>query len=338
LLTDRSRRWVARCTRAGAGICTLLAISSVFAADARPASLPAVIRIWQGASPGSESGISRGVTYSETFTDLKGHSHRVAMIRDVQTPTLSAFWPQQASRDMSAVIICPGGGFRFLGWQTEGTDLAKWLAARGVAAFVLKYRLVPTATDPRQFGRQMTEFMSEFSQAVADGRSPRSLDEMLPDAASLRTRALASADAREAVKVVRRHALDWGIEADRIGMLGFSAGGFLVTDVIQADDPAARLDFAALIYGGELGNRNIPADAPPLFMVVAGDDPWMSGLSRQLFSKWAATGKPIELHYFHEGGHGFGTMKQGLPVDQWPRLLAGWLASQKLMQAQAPHE
>ncbi len=305
----------------------------VLGADAHLPPLPAVITIWEGKSPSLESSNARGLAYSQTFIDLEGHAHVVRMIRDVRTPTLTAFWPRQASREKTAVIICPGGGFRFLGWQMEGTDLAKWLAAHGVAAFVLKYRLVPTATDPAQFNREMTEFMQEFSGAVAGGRHPRSLEDMLPDAASRRTRALASADASEAVKVVRRHALEWGIAADRIGMLGFSAGGFLVTDVILADDPATRLDFAALLYGGELTRRNVPADAPPLFMTVAQDDPWMSGPALQLFSKWTAAGKPIELHYFHEGGHGFGTLKQGLPVDQWPHLLARWLASQKLMAA-----
>jgi acetyl esterase/lipase len=300
-------------------------------AGAHPAPLPAVISIWEGKSADSQG--SRGLAYSQTFTDLEGHSHVVTMIRDVRAPTLTAFWPRQVSREKTAVIICPGGGFRFLGWQMEGTDLAKWLAARGVAAFVLRYRLVPTAADAAEFGREMTAFMQEFSGAVAAGKHPRSLEDMLPDPVSLRARALASADASEAVKVVRRHALAWGIATDRIGMLGFSAGGFLVTDVVLADDPATRLNFAALLYGGELGQHKVPADAPPLFVTVAQDDPWMSGPALQLFSKWTAAGKPIELHYFHEGGHGFGTLKQGLPVDQWPHLLARWLASQKLMAA-----
>jgi acetyl esterase/lipase len=310
-----------------------LTIAPLLCAGAQPPPLPAVISIWGSKSPGSESGNARGLPYSQTFTDLRGHSHTVTMIRDVQTPTLTAFWPSQASRDKTAVIICPGGGFRFLGWQMEGTDLARWLAAHGVAAFVLRYRLVPTAADPKQFDRQVSEFMREFSGAVAAGRHPGSLEDMLPDAASRRTRALASADASEAVRVVRDHARAWGIAADRIGMLGFSAGGFLVTDVVLADDPATRLDFAALLYGGEVGQRKVPSDAPPLFVTVAQDDPWMSGPALQLFLKWTAAGKPIELHYFHQGGHGFGTLKQGLPVDQWPQLLARWLASQKLMAA-----
>lgn len=321
------RRLLATC-----GVCIWAATLPFVAADASSRVLPTVIGIWQGAPPGSRGALRREVDYSLTYTDPEGHPRAAAMIRNVQTPTLTAFWPKRSSRAVSAVIICPGGGFRFLGWQTEGTDLARWLAAHGVAAFVLKYRLVPTATDPAQFDRQLTAFMHEFSQSVAGGRHPRSLEDMLPDVASRRVRALADADARQAVKVVRANAHEWGIGPDRIGMLGFSAGGFLVTDVILADDPSARVDFAALIYGGELGDRNVPADAPPLFVTVAQDDPWMSGPVRDLFSKWAAAGRPIELHYFHAGGHGFGTLAQGLPVDQWPHLLARWLAAERLME------
>lgn len=314
------------------GVCIWAVSLPCGAADAHPRTQPAVIRIWPGEPPGSRGPRGREVDYSQPYTDLQGHPRAAAMVRDVRIPTLTAFWPKPSSHRMSAVIICPGGGFRFLGWQTEGTDLARWLAAHGVAAFVLKYRLVPTASDPRQFDRQLSAFLHEFSQSVAGGRHPRSLEDMLPDAATRRVRALASADARQAVKVVRAHATEWGIGADRIGMLGFSAGGFLVTDVILADDPSARLDFAALIYGGELGDRDIPADAPPLFVTVAQDDPWMSGPARDLFTRWAAAGRPIELHYFQEGGHGFGTLAQGLPVDHWPLLLAHWLARAKLME------
>jgi acetyl esterase/lipase len=220
---------------------------------------------------------------------------------------------------------------RFLTWQLEGTDLAEWFAAHGVAAFVLKYRLVPTSPNPAQFEHETAAFFRDFSQAISGGKRPRSFEEMLPDAASQRVRKLAGADAQQAVKYVRSRAREWGISSERIGMLGFSAGAFLVTDVILANEPRSTLDFAALIYGGEVGQHEIPGTPPPLFIAVAQDDRWMSGIVRELFSQWDRAGKPVELHYFDTGGHGFGTRKQNGPVDEWVPLLAHWMASRRLM-------
>jgi acetyl esterase/lipase len=321
-------------------VCALSLVWHPVSADDNRADLPSIVRVWDRQPPGSESWTQTEITYTVASDDPHaysvasddphgGNSHYEAMVRDVTVPTMTAYWPHAANQKKTAMIICPGGGFRFLSWQTEGTDLAKWLAARGVAVFVLKYRLVPTTADPQQFNQQLTDFWREFSEAVSSGKRPRSLEEMLPDTASKQVRALVSMDARQAVKVLRAHAAEWGIAADRIGMLGFSAGGFLVTDVMLADDPTARLDFAALIYGGELGGNRVPARAPPLFITVAQDDLWMSGPVLELFSRWQAVGKSVELHYFHQGGHGFGTDRQNLPVDHWTVLLARWLTSQK---------
>jgi acetyl esterase/lipase len=325
-------------------VCALAFVWHPVRAHDNGVDLPSIVRVWDRQPPGSESWTQTEIPYSVASDDPHaysvlsddphgGNSHYEAMVRDVTVPTMTAYWPHAANQKKTAMIICPGGGFRFLGWQAEGTDLAKWLAARGVAVFVLKYRLVPTAADPRQFNQQLTDFWREFSGAISSGKRPRSMEEMLPDAASKQVRALASADARQAVKVLRAHAAEWGIAADRIGMLGFSVGGFLVTDVMLANDPTARLDFAALIYGGELGGKRIPGHTPPLFITVAQDDLWMSAPVLEVFSGWDAVGKSVELHYFHQGGHGFGTDRQHLPVDEWTVLLARWLTSQKLMEA-----
>jgi acetyl esterase/lipase len=296
---------------------------------------PAVYPIWIGQPPGSESWRHSEITYTDELPQSEGDSAQgsTTMVRDVVTPTLTAYLPRVTAEAKTAAIICPGGGFRFLSWGLEGTDLAKWLASRGVAAFVLKYRLVQTSANPQQFDRENAAFLREFSRAVASGRRPNSLREMLPDSASSDVRVLASADARQAVRYVRSHASQWGIAENRIGMVGFSAGAFLVTDVIFANERASHLDFAALIYGGEVGQHGIPADAPPLFVTVAQNDRWMSGIAMDLFSRWDVAGKSIEFHYFNKGDHGFGTYKQKLPVDHWPDLLGRWLANQQLMRA-----
>jgi acetyl esterase/lipase len=301
-----------------------------FAATAVAAS---TYEIWNGPPPGSENWTHSEITFMTTLPAHEGEaaSQSIVMVRDVVTPTLTAYFPELPSATHTAVIICPGGGLRFLTWEIEGTNLAQWLAAHGVSAFVLKYRLVPTPSDPTQFEHESDKFFREFSQAISGNKRPRSFEEMLPDAASRQARQLASADAQQAVKYVRSHAREWGISPDRIGMLGFSAGAFLVTDAIFSKDPDSALGFAALIYGGEAGDRRIPPTAPPLFMVVAQDDRWMSGIARDLFSQWDRAGKPVELHYFEKGGHGFGTSKQNAPIDEWVALLGRWMASRGLM-------
>jgi acetyl esterase/lipase len=289
--------------------------------------------IWKGPPPGSENWTHSEVTFLVTDPPHQGEttSKSMTMVRDVVTPTLTAYFPALSSATHTAVIICPGGGLRFLTWEIEGTKLAEWLAAHGVAAFVLKYRLVPTPRDPILFEHESDKFFSDFSRAISGNKRPRSFEEMLPDAASGQVRKLASADAQQAVKYVRSRAQEWGISRDQIGMVGFSAGAFLVTDVILNKDPDSALDFAALVYGGEAGRREIPPTAPPLFMVVAQDDRWMSGIARDLFSQWDRAGKPVELHYFEKGGHGFGTSKQNAPVDEWVALLERWMTSRRLM-------
>jgi dienelactone hydrolase len=319
-------------------LCNSVVLAQQTAASKTPSPLApkfaeSSFEIWNGAPPGLRSVGHAEITYKVPATPHHGQSSAnwTTLIRDVTRPTLTAFIPVSRPAALTAVVICPGGGMRFLTWEGEGTDIGQWFASHGVAAFVLKYRLVPTAPDPSQFDHEFARFAREFSQAIAAGKRPRSFDEILPDPATRSARRLADADARQAIKYVRSRAGEWGISADRIGMLGFSAGAFLVTDVITANDSASKLDFAALIYGGEAGSQEIPASAPPLFLAVAQDDPWMSGIVRDLFLKWDRARRPIELHYFERGGHAFATREQDLPVDQWMSLLEDWMASRHLI-------
>jgi acetyl esterase/lipase len=324
------RRYNIRIRKARGRIVLLAtAVLSVGAHAVAQTSFP----IWNGTPPGSENWRQTEITYIITTPQREREASPLSatMVRNVAMPTLTAYFPQAKTAAKTAVIICPGGGFRFLSWQFEGTEMAKWLAAHGLAAFVLKYRLVQTPVDPQKFDQELAAFITAFSQVVSSGQRPRSLDEILPDPASREARALGFADAQQAVKYIRSHSAEWGISPDRVGMLGFSVGGFLVTDVIMANDPASRLDFAALIYGGEVGKQPIPAGAPPLFMAVAQDDRWMSGIERDLFSSWDLAGKAVEFHSFDRGGHGFGTRKQNLPVDHWMDSLARWMVSRRLM-------
>jgi acetyl esterase/lipase len=245
------------------------------------------------------------------------------MVRNVVEPSLTAFLPAPGAGNGAAVIVCPGGGWRLLAWEHEGTEVARWLAVRGYAAFVLQYRLLPTPTDPQTFADRMAAMARRFAEALSAPRSDR-LAGLLADDEVRRGRMMAAEDGRRALAVVRARAREWGAHPDRVGMAGFSAGAFLVTDVaLEPDGPP--MAFAAPIYGGAVAGRPIPADAPALFVAVAEDDAAFAPASRRLADDWTAAGRPAELHVFSRGGHGFGVARQGLPVDRWIDLLGDWL-------------
>ena len=143
--------------------------------------------------------------------------------------------------------------------------------------------------------------------------------------------ALAVADGRQAIKVVRRHAAEWGIKPDRVGIMGFSAGGMVTMGVVMDPDRENRPDFAAPIYGGGTGGTRVPEDAPPLFILCAADDQLAAAGSARLYAEWKAAGRPAELHIYEKGGHGFGMTPRGLPVDRWVERYGDWLAQRGLI-------
>src|SRR5262249_7113178 len=139
-----------------------------------------------------------------------------------------------------------------------------------------------------------------------------------------------------AVKVVRSHAGNWGIKPDRIGIIGFSAGGMVTTAVATEYDAESRPNFAAPIYGPGFGSVKVPRDAPPLFILCAGDDPLVPAAdSVRLYSEWKAAGKSAELHIYAKGSHGFGMRKQGLPIDTWADRYVDWLTLLNVMDGMA---
>jgi acetyl esterase/lipase len=141
----------------------------------------------------------------------------------------------------------------------------------------------------------------------------------------------AVADGAQAVRLVRQRAAEWGIAPDRIGLMGFSAGGMLTMGVVMNNDAASRPNFAAPIYGGATNGQTVAANAPPLFIAVAGDDPVASVSSAKLYLEWKAAGRSAELHIYSQGGHGFGMIKHSLPVDGWVERFGEWLQIQGLL-------
>ena len=248
------------------------------------------------------------------------------MLRNISDPTLTVFAANPARANGIGVIVAPGGGWRILAWEHEGIDLANWLAERGYTAFLLKYRVMGTPADPDAFAesRLPPPGPSPFEQAA---NAPRALAELTRGSKSTAyAREIACDDGVQALKLIRERAGDWGVEPERIGMIGFSAGAFLAVDVAMA--PETRLAFVAPIYGGETSGRPVAADAPPLFTTIAQDDRMLFKVVEGLYADWSNADRPAELHIFAKGGHGFGMVRRGLPVDRWIDLLEDWLADQ----------
>jgi acetyl esterase/lipase len=247
------------------------------------------------------------------------------MLRNISEPTLTVFRPDPAKANGIGVVVAPGGGWRILAWQHEGIDLAEWLTARGYTAFLLKYRVMGTPDDPAAFAdsRKPPEGPSPYTQAA---NAPRTLAVLMRSSKSTYAREIACDDGVRAVELVRQRAGEWGVKPDKIGMIGFSAGAFLAVDVAMT--PGANLAFVAPIYGGETSGRPVAADAPPLFTTIAEDDRMLFKVVEGLYADWSNADRPAELHIFTRGGHGFGMVKRGMPVDRWVDLMGDWLADQ----------
>ena len=265
-----------------------------------------VIPLYPGAAPGSESWTQQERQYYST-------AWKTEIVANVVRPTLLAYLPAKARATGTAVVICPGGGFYALSINSEGIEVAKWLAARGVAAFVLKYRLVRTGADAS----------AELAEKLKSGVGPEF------KAATADVIPLALADGNAAVAWVRAHAAEFGVAPERVGLMGFSAGAMVTAEVAVHYTPESRPAFVAPIYGGALAPAPVPADAPPMFLAAASDD--QLGLapgSVDLYSRWLAAKKPVEMHLYAQGGHGFGMRTQHLPTDTWIERFHDWLGLQ----------
>ncbi len=231
--------------------------------------------------------------------------------RNVTVATLTPFLPDPAKATGGAVIVAPGGGFRTLSMENEGWQVAQALADEGVAAFVLKYRLVQTPADMAGFEASMREMFSG-----AGKRPPVPQDASVAYAPQI-------ADARAAFALVRSHAKEWHVDPDRIGMVGFSAGAMLtIATTLYGDD--AKPAFIADIYG-PLAPVTVPADAPPLFIALAADDPFFGNSGFGLIDSWRAAKHPVEFHLFEQGGHGFGMYKKETTSTGWFDEYVRWL-------------
>ena len=268
-----------------------------------------VIPLYDGPAPGSES-------WNWDEADNDNNLWKTKVVYNVTKPTLTVFVPEADKANGTAVIIAPGGGFHALSINSEGLDVAKWLVEKGITCFVLKYRLVhvlsndPTAELAGKMGKK------EFDDDV---------NKVMP---------LVIADGKNAIAWVRRHATEYKIEANRVGIMGFSAGGTVASSTLFGYTKENRPDFAAPIYPflpstmiGSVAN-----DAPPIFIVTATDDGLgLAPHSIDLYNKWLSTKHDAELHMYARGNHGFGMRKQNLPTDNWIERFYEWLGVQGLL-------
>lgn len=249
------------------------------------------------------------------------------MVRNVTTATLTPFLPDPAKANGTAVLVAPGGGFRWLSINNEGWKIAKALNEQGVAAFVLKYRLHPTEPSMDAFKQMMSRPMGPppppAGGAAADAPPPR------PPQMDL-TNQLADAEAAYAMIVAR--AKEWNVDTNRIGMMGFSAGGGL-TMHCTLNSKTMKLAFIAPIYIG-MGPVEVPKDAPPLFTAIAADDFLFRG-QFGLIKSWYDAGKPVEFHLYQDGGHGFGRGYPGHTTYWWFDVFTHWLEVNKYLAPKA---
>jgi acetyl esterase/lipase len=280
-------------------ICCLLLSSAALAAE------PIEIKLWPDGPPSAMPAKSEA-----TIKDIQSRGGATpTRLTDITDPTITVYRPAQPNG--TAVIVAPGGGFMFLSWASEGTQVCEWLNSLGVTAVLLKYR-TPTKDDGDH----------PYQLPVQDGQ--------------------------RALGLVRHHADEWALDSSRIGIIGFSAGANLAGHVTWDrgertyqpnplyDDPRGP-DFLVFVYGGGFLNKDdrtkfrdgfsIPADAAPTFFLVAHDDKSNPEEAARLFLEYKRQGLPAELHVFTKGGHGFGMRKDKHPINNWPARCAEWFQS-----------
>ncbi len=278
--------------------------------DAPPAEPPhpASYLLWPAGAPGSEAFKNEPEHVGWREEDIV-----FPIVYNIHDPNITPYLPAKDKATGCAVIIAPGGGHMQLTIGREGYDLGQWLADHGVAAFVLKYRL---ARD-------------------TEGRRPQPYTVMDH----------ALADAQRSIRFVRSHAAEWGIDPNRVGFIGFSAGAEVAIDAglaegkgnPEAADPIDRLDghpnFLGIAYGSAPQLRPAdwapPANFPPSFLLCASNDPSANvsgpiGVTK-IYLALKTAKIPVELHIFEEGGHGFGARVWDYSVSTWPSLFRAWM-------------
>lgn len=277
-----------------------LTVGFLFSANAQK-----VISLYEGKAKGSENW-----TWKEAVSEKNIFNTKV--VYNVSSPTITAYLPEKPNG--TSVIVAPGGAFHTISIDNEGTDVAKWLNAKGITAFVLKYRVARSFTDD-----PVKELMGKMGNF-------KTLDEENTPVVPLATQ-----DGLTAVKYVRDHVKELNLDPKKIGFMGFSAGGTLTMSVVYSADDTNRPNFVAPIYAYEnaIIGTNMPKEKTPIFIAVASDDQLgFMPHSINIYRKWFDAKQPAELHIYEKGGHGFGMRKTGISTDDWINNFGNWLKMQ----------
>lgn len=277
-------------------------------ADPTFSELPASIALWAAGPPGSGPQLPAEIMRWESYKGATGMSW-YPVVSHISNPSIIPYLPPPDKATGAAVVVCPGGGHRYLAMEHEGHAVGKWLSAHGVAAFVLKYRLANEPGSPYQVGVH------------------------------------ALMDAQRAIRTVRSRAREWNVNPAAVGIMGFSAGGEVAAlaatqfetpvkgsaDSVDALD--CRPDFQALFYPGLPGDPLVLSPrTPPAFLCSADDDQFhLTAPMVRLYQGLEAAGVPAEMHVYARGGHGFGIRDQDKPVYTWMPLFMAWLGDQGML-------
>jgi acetyl esterase/lipase len=268
------------------------------------------ISLYNGAAPGSEHW-----TWEEKMNDK--NSVKIMTVYNTVYPSVTVVRPEPSIANGTAIIVCPGGGFHFLAINHEGKDVASLLIKKGITVFILKYRLVHIFSD------------NPFDDMVTAKDKKAWDDESLPIIP------LAIADGRHAITYVRNHATEYHIDPQRIGIMGFSAGGMVAAASAFNYSQVNRPDFVVPIYADiRMPFRAPLPDAPPLFLACTQDDEFgFINTTIQLYELWYAAKRPVEMHLFTKGGHGFGIGNPSNTTYQWLDKFVEWLSAEGLLKS-----
>jgi len=259
----------------------------------------------------------KGVDYNTKEKQYHSPLWGKQVITNVAEPELMVYEPSEDKKTDSAVIIAPGGGLYGLSINSEGVDVANWLVAKGVTAFVLKYRLVPTGEDGIA---EITDLGANNPELLF-----KNVAQVMPSSIQ---------DGLNAIEHVRSNAKQYGIQPDKIGFMGFSAGGAVTMGVAYNCEGINKPNFLVPVYPwtSAMPVRPPSADAPPMLIVCATDDPLgLAAGSIELYNAWHQKKINVALHMYSKGGHGFGMVKKGFPSDNWIDRFYDWAVVEKFI-------
>lgn len=289
-------------------------------------SAQTVYNLYDGPAPGSEN-----ANYPEIVlkSDV-GHSR----VYNVTVPTLTVFSPEAAINTGAAVLIAPGGGNMYLTWEEEGIHVAQWFQRHGITGIVLKYRTNFMGNDEEEVRKTQEEFLGKISSFIQMGEEAQkgALKDMPKIDTPLRKLepSVQGDDGRAAVKFVRAHAAEWGVNPEKVALIGFSAGAGLTMNVMYFNDDESRPNLVAPIYG--ISGGELPEHPVPIFIAAPEFDLGAPRPSFELYEHFQQAHLPAELHFIHDATHGEGLLYNGKEWNEWIDMLYNFMKAVKFVE------